>query len=162
MHNVTYRHLHSTTLTSASDQYIATAPPQPQPPFCITWSPGTREQEKDPQHIPILRRSQFLQQQNEIGKQNQGPRLFWAALGQTLHCKHTAGALQAHCGHTVGALRAHVSKTTQRRWREETSSNTCRCSNTTEQSDSLMSEIPIENAYRHTIGVVGNKVREME
>jgi hypothetical protein len=54
-----------------------------------------------------------------------------------------------------------MSKTTRRRWREETSSNTCGCSNTTEQSDSQMSEIPIENAYRHTIGIVGNRVREM-
>ena len=66
-----------------------------------------------------------------------------------------------HCGRTAGALRAHVSKTTRRRWREETSSNTCGCSNTTEQSDSLMSEIPRENAFRPTIGIVGNKVRGM-
>ena len=70
-------------------------------------------------------------------------------------------ALRAHCGHTAGALQAHVSKTTQRRWGEETSSNTCGCSNTREQSDSQMSEILIENAYRHTTGIVGNKLREM-
>ena len=78
-----------------------------------------------------------------------------------LWCLGTNFALRAHCGRTAGTLRGHVSKTTQWRWREETSSNTCGCSNTTEQSDSLMSEILKENAYRHTIGIVGNKVREM-
>ena len=62
---------------------------------------------------------------------------------------------------TAGAKRAHVSKTTRRSWREETSSNTCGCSNTTEQSASEMSDIPTENAHRHTIGIVGNKVRGM-
>ena len=46
------------------------------------------------------------------------------------------------------ALRAHVSKTTQRRRREETSSNTRGCSNTTEQSDSDMPEIPCFYNYK--------------
>ena len=69
----------------------------------------------------------------------------WGCLIMSIFFIHKERAWDKLC--TAGALRAHVSKTTQRRWREETSSNTCGCSNTTEQSDSLMLEIHIENAY---------------
>ena len=35
----------------------------------------------------------------------------WHLWGQTLHCRHTAGALRAHCGRTAGAKRAHCRHT---------------------------------------------------
>ena len=69
----------------------------------------------------------------------------------------SVGALWVHCGHIAGTcIKDHLKEMEGGK-----SSNTCGCSNTTEQCDSEMAEIHIENAYRHTIGIVGHKVREM-
>ena len=76
--------------------------------------------------------------------------LSWPLIG-------TNFALRVHCGCIAGAMREHVSTTTQSRRREETSSNTCGCSNTAEQSDVwdplfLQFQIQIATMQRHTRG----------